>query len=241
MDESYLTMEEYMSKTQGDYGSGVTRPKIHAKYHFELKGQFLKELRDNTFSGSDHENANERIEKVLYSVDLFHISNITVDRIMLRAFPMSLTRAARRRIRNEPSGSIIILEAFKTKFLSKQILDSKGAIPTKTVANAKIAILEMAEYSQKWHNKTSKSRSTDTSDGLATIQAHLKNLRREIKKVNEKVQRTFLTAFKLKVVVPKLGSNAFTCKVIVTLDKSKLTMRETLLRCFTKGYAESYL
>nr|GEV15947.1 hypothetical protein [Tanacetum cinerariifolium] len=46
------TMEEYMCKTQGDYRSGVTRPKIDAKYHFELKGQFLKELRDNTFNGA---------------------------------------------------------------------------------------------------------------------------------------------------------------------------------------------
>ncbi|GJR39229.1 hypothetical protein Tco_1214913 [Tanacetum coccineum] len=53
--------------------SGVARPIIDADIQFELKGQFLKELRDNTFSG--------------------------------------------------------------------------GAIPTKTVANAKTAIQEMAEYS----------------------------------------------------------------------------------------------
>ncbi|GJS19251.1 hypothetical protein Tco_0447883 [Tanacetum coccineum] len=46
------TMEEYMSKTRADYGSGVTMPKIDDKDHFELKGQFLKELQDNTFSGS---------------------------------------------------------------------------------------------------------------------------------------------------------------------------------------------
>ncbi|GJY51787.1 hypothetical protein Tco_0442634 [Tanacetum coccineum] len=45
----------------------------------------------------------------------------------------------------------------------------------------------MAEYSQKWHNGTSKTRSTKTSDGLSTIQAQLNNLGREIKKVNEKV------------------------------------------------------
>ncbi|GJU34968.1 hypothetical protein Tco_1183322 [Tanacetum coccineum] len=46
----------------------------------------------------------------------------------------------------------------------------------------------MAEYSQKWHNGTSsKARSTETSDGLAAIQAHLNNLRKEIKKFNEKV------------------------------------------------------
>ncbi|GJX00182.1 hypothetical protein Tco_0184095 [Tanacetum coccineum] len=56
-------MEEYMSKTQANYGSGIARPKIDDIYHFELKGQFLKELRDYTFSGSDHEDANEHIEK----------------------------------------------------------------------------------------------------------------------------------------------------------------------------------
>ncbi|GKE65285.1 hypothetical protein Tco_1519446, partial [Tanacetum coccineum] len=45
----------------------------------------------------------------------------------------------------------------------------------------------MAEYSQKWHNGTSRGRSTKTSEGLAAIQAQLNNLGREIKKVNEKV------------------------------------------------------
>nr|GEY41115.1 hypothetical protein [Tanacetum cinerariifolium] len=59
------TMELYMSKIRADYGSGIARPKIDDKDSFELKGQFLKELRDNTFSGLDHEDANEHIEKVL--------------------------------------------------------------------------------------------------------------------------------------------------------------------------------
>ncbi|GJV37518.1 putative reverse transcriptase domain-containing protein [Tanacetum coccineum] len=56
-----------------------------------------------------------------------------------------------------------------------------------SAANAKKAIQEMAEYSQKWHNGTFRGRSIETSDGLAAIQAQLNNLGREIKKVNEKV------------------------------------------------------
>ncbi|GKB02707.1 hypothetical protein Tco_0830796 [Tanacetum coccineum] len=246
------TMEQYMSKTQTNYGSGVARPKIDNKDQFELKGQFLKELRENTFSGSDNEDANEHIEKVLEIVDLFHVPNITVDQLMLRVFPISLTGAASHWLRNEPTGSIKTWEDLKTKFLNKycppgrtakkmeeinnfqqepdetlyqawerfkellmkcpqhyltkmqevilfyngldvptrQILDSRGAVPTKTVADAKTAIQEMAEYSQKWHNGTSIGRSTETSDGLATIQAQLNNLGREIKKVNEKVYAT---------------------------------------------------
>ncbi|GJZ64251.1 hypothetical protein Tco_0620672 [Tanacetum coccineum] len=84
------TLEQYMSKTRADYGSRIARPKIEDKDSFELKGQFLKELRDNTFSGSDHEDANEHIEKVLEIIDLFHIPNITQDQVILRAFPIHL-------------------------------------------------------------------------------------------------------------------------------------------------------
>ncbi|GJX92032.1 hypothetical protein Tco_0345358 [Tanacetum coccineum] len=68
---------------------------------------------------------------------------------------------------------------------TRQILDSRGAIPTKTGAYAKTAIQEIAEYTQKWHNGTSRGRSIETSDGLAAIQEQLNNLGREIKKRHE--------------------------------------------------------
>ncbi|GJW98796.1 retrovirus-related pol polyprotein from transposon TNT 1-94 [Tanacetum coccineum] len=191
-------------------------PKIEDKDNFELKGQFLNELHTNNFSGSDHEDANEHIKKVLEIVDLFHILNITIYQVMLRAFLMSLTGAASRWLRNEPTGSITTWDGLKTKFMNKycppartikkmeeinnfqqepyenlyqawerfkellikcpqhyltelqevilfynglgiptrQILDSRGAIPSKTAADAKVASQEMVEYSQKWHNGT---------------------------------------------------------------------------------------
>ncbi|GJW41213.1 hypothetical protein Tco_0067058 [Tanacetum coccineum] len=178
-----------------------------------VSGQFLKELRDKTFSGSDHEDANEHIEKVLEIVDLFHIPNITQDQIMLRSFPMSLTGAASRWLRNKPSGSITTWEGLKTKFLNKYCPPARTAKKMKEINNFQQELDEtlyqawerfkellmkcpqhyltdmqkMAEYSKKWHNGTSRTRSTETSDGLAAIQAQLNNLGREIKKVNEKV------------------------------------------------------
>ncbi|GKA05289.1 retrovirus-related pol polyprotein from transposon TNT 1-94 [Tanacetum coccineum] len=199
-------MEQYMSQTRGDYGSGVTRPTINQDTNFELKGQFLKEIHDNTFS----------------------------------AFPVSLTGAASKWLRNQPSRSITSWEVLETKFLNRycppartakkmeeinnfqqepdeslfrayerfkellmkcpqhyltdmqevilfcngldvptrQILDSKGTIHSKTAADAKIAIQEMAEYSQKLHSGTSsRTGSTETSDGLPAIQAQLNVLR----------------------------------------------------------------
>ncbi|GJW76821.1 putative ribonuclease H-like domain-containing protein [Tanacetum coccineum] len=112
-------MEQYMSKTQADYGTGVARPKIEDKDNFELKGQFLKELGTNTFSGSNHEDANKHIEKVLNIIDLFYIPNITIDQVMLRAFPMFLTGAVSHWLRNEPTGSITTWDGLKIKFLNK--------------------------------------------------------------------------------------------------------------------------
>ncbi|GJV42926.1 hypothetical protein Tco_1095274 [Tanacetum coccineum] len=47
------TMEEYVTITRIDCGSGSARPRI------ELKGQFLFELRDNAFSGTNKEDAIE--------------------------------------------------------------------------------------------------------------------------------------------------------------------------------------
>ncbi|GJU34027.1 hypothetical protein Tco_1182381 [Tanacetum coccineum] len=160
------TMEQYMSKTRENYGSGITRPTINQDTPFELKGQFLKELRDNTFSGSEHEDANEHIEKVLEIVDLFHIPKVTQDQIMLRAFPVSLTGAATKKMeeinnfQQEPDEShFCAWERFKELLMkcpqhyltnmqevilfyngldvpTRQIIDSKGVIPSKTVADA---------------------------------------------------------------------------------------------------------
>ncbi|GKB66862.1 hypothetical protein Tco_0928274 [Tanacetum coccineum] len=81
-------------------------------YQFEFKGQFLKELRDNTFSGSDHEDANEHIKKVLEIVDVFHISNITQDQEVILCYK-------------------------GLEVPTRQILDSKGAIPTMTTVDAR--------------------------------------------------------------------------------------------------------
>ncbi|GKE58824.1 hypothetical protein Tco_1498009 [Tanacetum coccineum] len=111
------TMEQYKIKTRGNYRPGVVRPKINDKTHFELKGKYLKELHKNTFIGSEHEDANEHIEKVLEIVDLFHI----------------------------PEEVILFYNGLDVP--TRQILDSKGAIPTKTTTDAKIAIQEMTEYS----------------------------------------------------------------------------------------------
>ncbi|GJX19773.1 hypothetical protein Tco_0222450 [Tanacetum coccineum] len=127
-----------LSKTRSlDY---LSSPEFN--FIFNLEDQFEKEETDTMgeptmeeyitktrdgYGGSDHKDANEHIKKVLEIVDLFHIPNITQDHIMLRAFPMSLTGAA----------SEVILFYKGLEVPTRQILDSKGAIPTMTITNAK--------------------------------------------------------------------------------------------------------
>ncbi|GJW06749.1 gag-pol polyprotein [Tanacetum coccineum] len=147
------TMEQYMSKTRTNYGSGIARPKIDNKDQFELKGQFLKEHRENTFSGSDNEDANELIEKVLEIVDLLYVPNITSPQHYL----------------TEMQKVILFYNGLDVP--TRQILDSRGAVLTKTVADAKIANQEMAEYSQKWHNV--KSRGIRASVSVMPLSTYL--------------------------------------------------------------------
>nr|GEV93696.1 hypothetical protein [Tanacetum cinerariifolium] len=149
------TMEHYMSKTRGEYGSSVTRPSINQDTRFELKGQFLKELRDNTFCGLEHEDANEHIEQVLEIVDLFHIpknqplGSITTweepDESLFRAwerFKELLMKCPQHYLTDTQElilfykGSMFQLDKFWTQMVP---------IPSKTAADAKIAI-------QKWLN-----------------------------------------------------------------------------------------
>ncbi|GJU46962.1 hypothetical protein Tco_1204228 [Tanacetum coccineum] len=137
---------------------GFARPKFDKDAKFELKGQFLKELRDNTFSGSENKDANEHIERVLKTVDLF----TTPDEVILFYKGLDVP--------------------------TRQILDSKGVVPKMSTVDAKKVVQEIVDHSKNWHDRAStRNRSSNTSDGLAAIQAQLNNLGREIKKVNEKV------------------------------------------------------
>ncbi|GJW96196.1 homeodomain-like protein [Tanacetum coccineum] len=108
------TMEEYMTMTREDYGSG---------------------LRDNTFSGSDNDDATEHVEKVIEIVDLFYIPEVTQDQIMLRVFPMSLTGTASRWLRNEPASLIDTWETLKKEFLSKYCPPARTAKKMEEINN----------------------------------------------------------------------------------------------------------
>ncbi|GKD47537.1 hypothetical protein Tco_1276513 [Tanacetum coccineum] len=103
---------------------------------------------------SDNEDANKHIKKVLEIVDLFHIPEVTQDQIMLRVFPMSLTGVASRWLRNAPADMQEVILFYKGLDVpTRQILDSKGAIPYMKADDANKAIQDMASMGAAIRNQ----------------------------------------------------------------------------------------
>ncbi|GJZ52791.1 hypothetical protein Tco_0607676 [Tanacetum coccineum] len=83
-------MEEFMTKNQANYYSGITSITVNGKASYELKGRFLDDLRENAFSGTNGEDTVEHIEYFLKFVDPIDLPNVNHERLRLAIFPISL-------------------------------------------------------------------------------------------------------------------------------------------------------
>ncbi|GJT91029.1 hypothetical protein Tco_1079874 [Tanacetum coccineum] len=98
-------MEEFVTKNQANYYSGITSITVNGKAAYELKGRFLNDLRENAFSGTNGEDAAEHIEYILKIVDPIDLPNVNHERLRLAVFPISLVGYAIKRF-DEFKGSI---------------------------------------------------------------------------------------------------------------------------------------
>ncbi|GJR17467.1 putative reverse transcriptase domain-containing protein, partial [Tanacetum coccineum] len=64
-DINTLTMEQYLALTRGNQALGMVKPKIKGNVNFEIKRQFMRELREDTFSGNKNDDAYEHVERIL--------------------------------------------------------------------------------------------------------------------------------------------------------------------------------
>ncbi|GJZ30791.1 retrotransposon protein, putative, ty1-copia subclass [Tanacetum coccineum] len=97
-----LTMEQYLALTRGNQAPGVVKPEIGGNVNFEIKSQFMRELREDTFSGNKNDDAHEHVERVLDIVGLFNIPGVTHDAVMLRVLPTIVPRSEDDQEINEP-------------------------------------------------------------------------------------------------------------------------------------------
>ncbi|GKD05209.1 reverse transcriptase domain-containing protein, partial [Tanacetum coccineum] len=189
-----LTIEQYLTLTQGNQAPGVVKPELGGNVNFEIKSQFMRELREDTFSRNKNDDAHEHVERVLDIISLFNIPRVTHDAVMLRVFPITLTRAAKRWVDRLSSRTVDSWDILKKAFIqslstmNRQLLDSQGPIPGMTPAQALTVIQTMADHSYKWHDGSSRrsiNNNNSNTKGIATIVSKLDSLGRDIKKLKE--------------------------------------------------------
>nr|GFC17501.1 hypothetical protein [Tanacetum cinerariifolium] len=65
VDINTLTMEQYLALSRENQAPGVVKPKIKGNVNFEIKSQFMRELKEETFSGNKNEDTHDHVDRVL--------------------------------------------------------------------------------------------------------------------------------------------------------------------------------
>nr|GEW95439.1 hypothetical protein [Tanacetum cinerariifolium] len=180
-------MEQYLALTRGNQASDVVKLEIRGNVNFEIKSQFMRELREDSFFGNKNNDAYEHVEWVLDIVSLFNIPGVSYDTVMLRVFPITLTRAAKRwmdRLTPRMVNTWICLK----KPLSKGIIHPLR-LQNSLKKSATLSKKTKADHSQKWHDSSSSKnvRNSSNSEGIAAIVSKLDSLGRDMKKLKENV------------------------------------------------------
>ncbi|GKA75342.1 hypothetical protein Tco_0781720 [Tanacetum coccineum] len=76
VDVDTLTMEQYLALSRENQAPGVVKPEIGGNVNFEIKSQFMRELREDTFFGNKDEDAHDYIDRVLSIIGLFNIPSL---------------------------------------------------------------------------------------------------------------------------------------------------------------------
>ncbi|GJS56386.1 hypothetical protein Tco_0629748 [Tanacetum coccineum] len=106
VDITTLTMEQYLALSRENQEPVVVKPEIGGNVNFEIKSQFMRELREDTFFGNKNKEAHDHIDRVLNIVSLFNIPGVSQDVVLLRVFPFTLTGSAKRWVDRLTPGAV---------------------------------------------------------------------------------------------------------------------------------------
>ncbi|GKE46704.1 hypothetical protein Tco_1477962 [Tanacetum coccineum] len=147
-----LTMKQYLALTRGNQAPGVVKPEIGGNVNFEIKIQFMRELREDTFFRNKNDDAQKHVERVLDIVSLFNIPGVSHDAIMLCVFPITLTRAAKRWVAKLPPGTVDSWDILKKAFIQRYCLPSRTAKQLREIRNFKQEGDETLYQAWEWYN-----------------------------------------------------------------------------------------
>ncbi|GJV03790.1 reverse transcriptase domain-containing protein [Tanacetum coccineum] len=116
---------------------GVVKPEIKGNVNFEIKSQFMRELREDTFSGNKNKDAHDHVDRVLNIVSLFNIPGVSQDAVLLRVFPFTLTESAKRWVDRLTPGTVNTWDLLKKAFIQRYCPPSKTAKRLEDIHNFK--------------------------------------------------------------------------------------------------------
>ncbi|GJT05124.1 hypothetical protein Tco_0839586 [Tanacetum coccineum] len=167
VDINTLAMEQYLVTVHEDHAPGVVRPDILQDVNFEIRRQFMRELREDTFSGNKNDDAYKHMDKVLYTARLFHMmQSIKMWDLLKKAFiqiycPPLKTKKQLEEIHNFKQ------EEDETLYQAWQRYnDLLYKCPTHDL---NVHQKRIADHSQKWHDGSIRMDIGSSSDGIATI------------------------------------------------------------------------
>ncbi|GKA24607.1 hypothetical protein Tco_0710640 [Tanacetum coccineum] len=64
VDINTIIMEQYLALSRENQALGVVKPEIKGNVNLEIKSQFMRELREDTFSENKNEDAHDHVERV---------------------------------------------------------------------------------------------------------------------------------------------------------------------------------
>ncbi|GKD04862.1 retrovirus-related pol polyprotein from transposon TNT 1-94 [Tanacetum coccineum] len=157
VDINTLTMEQYMALTIGNNGNNV---------NFEIKGQFIKELRYNTFTDTKGEDAYEHMQR----------SKRWEDKI-------PAGQSIHRTFSTKHLFKSIVLHRKLPRNWKRSLISSKIWMKHCIMLGK-----DVGDHSQKWHDRaTTRQRCSDSSDDIVAIINKLDNLGCDVKKLKENV------------------------------------------------------
>ncbi|GJW99855.1 ribonuclease H-like domain-containing protein [Tanacetum coccineum] len=142
VDISTFTIEQYLALTRDNNRPGVVKPDIGNDVEFEIKSNFIRELRRKLFAGTDDEDDHEHVRRVLEIADLFDFSGITHDAIMLRVFPITLKGPALRWKKRLLAGVINTWDLLEKAFIGQYCPPFKTAKRLEEIRNFKQEMYE---------------------------------------------------------------------------------------------------
>ena len=114
-----MSILDHVSQRREGTGSSIYLPPVPANTSLVLNAHIMANLKDNTFCGSDLEDAQEHLDAIEEIMEGYKVAGVTQDQIMLRVFPRTLTGKAKRWLKLLPPNSIRSWAALKEKFIAE--------------------------------------------------------------------------------------------------------------------------